>query len=100
MSNEYGISKETIESNQMIKEFMGKEIRGKFGRILSVHEYQYHYSWDWIMPVVEKINMDFNNVKIFNLGCQITTEIDVRNKESLIECVWLAVVEFIKHQSK
>lgn len=34
----------------MIAEFMGKEIYQKY------HESHYHTSWDWLMPVVDKIN--------------------------------------------
>lgn len=41
---------ETIkEKNRMIAKFMGKEIYQYH------HESFYHTSWDWLMPVVEKI---------------------------------------------
>ena len=39
----------TQENNKMIAEFMGKEIYQHY------HESNYHCSWDWLMPVVEKI---------------------------------------------
>ena len=39
----------TQENNKMIAEFMGKEIYQHY------HESNYHSSWDWLMPVVEKI---------------------------------------------
>jgi hypothetical protein len=40
----------TQENNKMIAEFMGKEIYQHY------HESNYHCSWDWLMPVVEKID--------------------------------------------
>ena len=40
------------ESNRLIAEFMGKEIYQNY------HESHYHNSWDWLMPVVEKIEGD------------------------------------------
>ena len=39
---------ECISDNEMIAEFMGKEIYQKH------HESNYHCSWDWLMPVTEK----------------------------------------------
>lgn len=50
----------TAENNKLIAEFMGN-----VGRNALAHEFQssmglpkkyYHTSWDWLMPVVEKIN--------------------------------------------
>jgi len=35
--------------NKLIAEFMGKEIYQNY------HESNYHCSWDWLMPVVSKI---------------------------------------------
>lgn len=59
-------NKEIIEGNKLIAEFMGMEfhtinnitgvtIDGVLG---GLEKLQYHTSWDWLMPVVEKINLD------------------------------------------
>ena len=41
-----------MNDNKLIAEFMGKEIYQKY------HKSNYHTSWDWLMPVVEKIEND------------------------------------------
>lgn len=38
-----------IEGNRLIAEFDGYDIH--------MNGYQYHSSWDWLMPVVEKIHL-------------------------------------------
>lgn len=57
MSNE-----EIIQGNKLIAEFMGWKLgelfewpNGGKGYVLET-ELKYHTSWDWLMPVVEKIN--------------------------------------------
>ena len=55
------------ESNKLIAEFMGAKVENKFVLLesrryaLSVKNYptqlQYHRSWEWLMPVVEKIGV-------------------------------------------
>ncbi len=42
-----------IESNKLIAEFMGYKIKGG----LWGEQPKYNSSWDWLMPVVEKIEM-------------------------------------------
>jgi hypothetical protein len=44
----------TTENNKLIAEFMGYAIIDKEGNHKDTN-YSYHESWDWIMPVVEKI---------------------------------------------
>ena len=64
-------------------------------------ELKYHFSWNWLMKVVDKINSEINNFKIFNKGCQINAAlIDVRDKETLFECVYFAVIKFIEHDKR
>ena len=106
---------EIIEGNKLIVEFIGYkfiEDGHQYWRLSDKHlllenELKYHSSWDWLMPVVLKINTMDNfdySVKIFTMDCQIENskgEIIVRceckyNPDELINSVWEAVVEFIK----
>jgi hypothetical protein len=68
---------------------------------------KYHTSWEWLMPVVERIESMGTIVEIsLCLGrmCRIikgsfkqpTITISNQESNSTIEAVWLAVVDFIK----
>lgn len=107
-----------VEGNKLIAEFMGwsksdyhntpnKMYNGAIG--IHVDHLQYHTSWDWLMPVVEKIedcrivddygfsvNIDNWQVIIKSLlsGKIITSNLS--GAKSKIEATWQAVVEFIK----
>lgn len=73
-------------------------------------ELKYHSSWDWLMPVVEKIEnknfqfqicADFINISATNPSFMIRKKfkgvnIDMGIPETKIQGVWLAVIEFIK----
>lgn len=134
------LSKEEIEEgNILIAEF-----HGKYGNIFKFSskedlikcKFDYHKSWDWLMPIVEKIakqlprEEEMNNytqcsIKInawinsgypYNLmtNCRIGDfYIDDKSSfyiskggggdkkdGSLINSVWLAVVEYIKYYNK
>lgn len=100
------MTQEQIEGNKLIAEFMGRnkafDPRDKI--------YQYHSSWDWLMPVVEKIETirNKNGDYIFSIDTGrdycliyhndfIQRTISVKSfSGSKIKSVWLAVVEFIK----
>ena len=144
---------EIIEGNKLIAEFIGFSIN-QFGEIenlelpfqwmatyvnciYDIHHkdfpllerkdyYKFHSSWDWLMPVVEKIESlnirnngyDFPKVKFLGDCVEIFTYATYRGttfywkgymgldgkcynhlsnqKNSKIEAVWCAVVEFIK----
>jgi hypothetical protein len=45
----------TVE-NRLIAEFMGKTYHPKLERLNLINELNYHSSWDWLMPVLEKIS--------------------------------------------
>ncbi len=90
--------KEIINSNKLIAEFMGKNTNLRF-----IDPYGYHCSWDWIMPVVEKIESIGYPVTInchkscyINITSKDASHIMVDFAETKIEAVYNAVVEFIK----
>ncbi len=77
------------------------------------NELQYREDWDWLMPVVEKIEDLRNEVCIYETSCRINTRdgeysessndmvncsFDVLlDGETKIEAVWLAVIKFIEY---
>jgi len=78
-----------MKENKLIAMFMG-DIRlvddnVSFTKNCPVNELQYHISWDWLMPVVQKIGEDFNVAIYDNDG---------------IEKVYKRVVEFINEYNK
>lgn len=96
-----------MENNKLIAEFMDYECGSDWEK--------FQTSWDWLMPVVEKIeSLNFNdskgdysfNVFIIYGDCSIKDDEEIRNglwicKHSLdsmskIESTYNAVVEFIK----
>jgi hypothetical protein len=61
----------------------------------TVHYLKYHSSWEWLMPVVEKIEHTYAYVNIKGCHVKISTLVDV-NAPTKLEAVYKAVVEFIK----
>ncbi len=125
-------TEEIIEGNRLIAEFMSD---GKLyphpARILegqnapmgynfseplgwrNKNSLQYHTSWDWLMPVVEKIEIINHDLYSFEIVCcrSIITEF-VNDNDDLLKCTqkqivrvtadtkiqsaWQAVTQFIK----
>ena len=101
---------EILEGNKLIAEFMGFTV-GEFGFQEPGEEWQqpfkhlkYHSSWDWLMPVVEKIETLGYGVKIHGIQCSVNRLLedetivqyvcgDVSKK---IELVHMVIVEFIQ----
>lgn len=104
---------EQLEGNKLIAEFMGGKVREdgtvsgyskmpipKWAKreynfdTLRVGGYDYHTSWDWLMPVVGKIREYSTSPAAFNkvtenilFNCSILAPINE---------VWIAVVSFIQ----
>ena len=78
-----------MKENKLIAMFMGDiklvDDNVSFTKNCPVNELQYHTSWDWLIPVVQKIAKDFNVVIYDNDG---------------IEKVHKRVVEFINEYNK
>jgi len=99
------------ENNKLIAEFMRLEIINADIILYAIDEIaypinklQYHTSWDWLMPVVEKIeSLNTNN----NVTVNITerTFVDIFYKDKVFKTnnnnksngLYQAVIEFIKY---
>ena len=107
----------TTESNKLIAEFMGFKLRPDIAEDWYIHtnrpahamrlrDAKYHASWDWLMPVVEKIErMECDVLVMYGLPSKYQADIsDVSKKyrtktyysPSRIEATYRAVVEFIQ----
>lgn len=109
------------EGNQLIAEFMGAE-QSQFGDYMVFKvgnpafigkidhaDIMYHIRWDWLMPVVEKIEdlrVDFGGTKVFipiNIAAHKIevghsyyydfVEVEGRTK---LQATWTAVVQFLQ----
>ena len=96
------MEKEIIEGNKLIAEFMGLSMLHNQTRLETL---KYHSSWDWLMPVVEKIEqlLPWKEFKIYRRTAYLPGFYIGKGKECLIvadtkiEAVWIAVVKFIKN---
>jgi hypothetical protein len=123
-------AKQIIENNKLIAMFMGAvpdtdELSEWWGGITFPHGYdrtlalKYHSSWDWLMPVVEKIENFSTGGEGYEYGHAVIVNnwsVDIKDMlngelrvsicpsstkiNSKIEAVYLAVVEFIKWYNK
>ena len=106
-----------VEGNKLIEEFMGQmmldiNVLYVFSELpQEKYPRKFHYSWDWLMPVVEKIRSlnkmvlfhfwSFTNsteCKIYNW--ELGSEEIVNECESSFEAVYLTVIEFIKQYNQ
>ena len=67
----------------------------------SYHDLKYHSSWDWLMPVVEKINrIKGHDIIIYKTTVHVNDDsqilLETTNNVSIINAVWDAVVQFIQ----
>lgn len=122
-------SKEILEGNRLLAEFMDCEYDDisetydtgilklvepyacgddQFSSLLHDYELDYHCSWDWLMPVVEKIrtlevvtNVNYNIIGDFIIEGLTATKVlniinDRENFKSDLEMCYFGTVEFIK----
>jgi hypothetical protein len=94
----------TIESNKLIAEFMGMKkhhndnsmmvkTTSQGNEVVFIDTLQYNSSWDWLMPVVQKIReykhyQSLDGIE-YTLLCCLT-----------IDNLYIEVVEFIKEYNK
>jgi hypothetical protein len=110
------------ENNQLIAEFLGSVYKadneGIYGYYFQnpfakdweigyqADDLQFHTSWDWLMPVVEKIEVMGYLVTISTYGCNIQEEktaVSVTGfiaDETKLEATYQAVTEFINWYKK
>lgn len=115
------------EGNKLIAEFMGavptKALGTETWDVPNMDGLQfvlfYHSSWDWLMPVVEKIeqigeDLPIVYVVINGYGCEISyminhnwpedrdviADVGYPEAQSKIESVWKAVVKFIEKHNE
>jgi len=118
---------EILESNKIIAEFLGysegyphkidqygyeQTVEGyKINGVdIATDDLKYHYSWDWLMPVAEKISK-LGEVYYFSILPNASTDImlktitiddafifnfHVEESQSTLDCVYKTVVSFIK----
>lgn len=121
-------NKEIIEGNKLIAKFMGcskgpydkhskdnlihfpdnfpiKIRMSRGGNHLEVDWLEFHSSWDWLMPVIEKIQVEHfvtierNSTLIHEDGFDskiINKPFGYGEQESYIQITWKAVIDFIK----
>jgi len=107
---------EIIEGNKLIAKFMGKDDKHRFLFDHLNTKALYHISWDWLMPVVEKIEGLYDGEYFFDICGRRSTisvmvnhnihdsativEFHSRNSSSKMEAIWLSIVEFIKKHNE
>ena len=90
-----------MKNNKLIAEFMRLKKHNKTeflhnNLICSYKTMEYHTSWDWLMPVVEKINWHGYPLEGLNLANNVYCACGMAK----IELIYKAVIEFIKWYNK
>ena len=97
------------KDNKLIAEFMGNptifntihdatlyQVKEQANMTYHVDELQYHTSWDWLMPVVQKIGDEYLNTPFDETYSHLTEQYE---NIWTFEDTYKAVVEFIKDQN-
>jgi len=114
---------DTLEGNKLIADFMGATVTQPYSenkdyeqdgvlfyypdrsspsvfKNMSSASVKYHSSWDWLMPVVEKIEVMGISVEIDGNWCAVQVGQNVPqtagSAESKIKATWMAIVNFIQ----
>jgi 2-hydroxy-3-keto-5-methylthiopentenyl-1-phosphate phosphatase len=91
-----------MKENQIIAEFMGVVFLDDENQfyiedgLYVGNTLQYHTSWDWLMPVVEKINLQVTLGYATGNIHKVIDKIHHAVKYTMIDATYKAVVEFIK----
>ena len=94
------------KTNKLIAEFM--DLRSTGLSIYKPSEYKYHTSWDWLMPVIEKIeSLGYTFEKNYQRVDKDWQSLIVKGNDILyqefnensLQCSHYVVVEFIKDQN-
>ncbi len=111
----------TQENNKSIAEFMGDissmNAKVSFSKNCGVNDLQYHLSWDWLMPVVDRIesfqdgedgdsmrghlyNFRIEQHFVYILDGESMDVIIEMNGDSKLDATYQGVVEFINQYNK
>ena len=117
---EFIMNLKNVSENKLIAEFMGMtygdpndnsvmiQMTPYGNEVVPIESMEYHTSWDWLMPVVERIESDDRyDVHILQYGTRITdNQKEIVNNvanisfDKKIEHTYQAVVEFINQYNK
>lgn len=106
----------TQEKNVLIAEFMGCEyvekllyngyegvtINGLPDELIPTYvpsQLSYHKSWDWLMPVIQKINLRDYNAKLHSIQVLINSELPYAKIEHIFEFV-MQFIELFNHNKR
>ena len=101
-----------MKNNKLIAEFMGLGIQLDMvehiesGEYVPCDEMQFHTSWDWLMPVVDKCTQigfrdtDADDNPLYELWDRLFCDNMGQFVGNHIDEVYNSVVEFIKEQNK
>tara|TARA_R110000744_G_scaffold55877_1_gene118026 strand:- start:46 stop:312 length:267 start_codon:yes stop_codon:yes gene_type:complete len=82
-----------MNDNKLIAEFMGKEISPK---TLSKNAWiPYDISWDWLMPVINKIRSMDSTYEVEEVG-KYDWDNEISHYEFDLELTYESVIKFIK----
>lgn len=101
------------ETNKLIAEFMNYPENGKNSQFYYAMKHcydtdrmKYHESWDWLMPVVDKINTDTSGILHIDEDCVFLHSPKhsavqfMKEEHGFIGMVYAAVVEYINYYNE